>query len=43
MGENWIFNTGLGRWGGGIDWIYLAQDRDRGWALLNIVVNLQVP
>jgi hypothetical protein len=22
-------------WGGGIDWIDLAQDRDRWWALVN--------
>ena len=27
---------------GGIDWIELAQDRDRWWALLNAVMNLQV-
>ena len=29
--------------GGGMDWIYLAQDRDRWRALLNAAVNLQVP
>jgi hypothetical protein len=28
---------------GGIDWIDLAQDRDQWRALLNMVVNLQVP
>jgi hypothetical protein len=25
---------------GGMDWIYLAQDRDRWWALVNGVKNL---
>jgi hypothetical protein len=29
--------------GGGMDWIELAQDRDRRWALMNAVMNLQVP
>jgi hypothetical protein len=28
---------------GGVDWIHLAQDRDRWWALVNMVMNLQVP
>jgi hypothetical protein len=28
---------------GGIDWIDLAEERDRLWALLNAVMNLQVP
>jgi hypothetical protein len=26
----------------GMDWIYLAQDRDQWWALLNAVMNLRV-
>jgi hypothetical protein len=28
---------------GGMDWIYLARDMDHWWALVNTVVNLQVP
>jgi hypothetical protein len=28
---------------GGMDWIELAQDRDRWWVLVNAVMNLQVP
>jgi hypothetical protein len=28
---------------GGMDWIMLAQERDRWWALVNVVMNLRVP
>jgi hypothetical protein len=28
---------------GGMDWIDLAQDMDRLWALVNAVMNLRVP
>jgi hypothetical protein len=28
---------------GGRGWIDLAQDRDRWWALVNVVMNLRVP
>jgi len=28
---------------GGMDWINLAQDRDRWQALVNMVMNIQVP
>jgi hypothetical protein len=29
-------------WGGGVEWIQLAQDRDQWWAVMNVVMNLQV-
>jgi hypothetical protein len=28
---------------GAVDWIELAQDRDRWWVLVNAVMNLRVP
>ena len=34
----WIFR----KWMWGMDWIELAQDRDRWWALVTVVMNLQV-
>jgi hypothetical protein len=27
----------------GVDWIHLVQDRNQWWALMNTVMNLQVP
>jgi hypothetical protein len=36
----WIFK----KWdGGGLDWIDMAQDRDRWRAVVNVVMNLRVP
>ena len=28
---------------GGVDWIEMAQDRDRWRACVNVIMNLQVP
>jgi len=27
----------------GEDWMHVSQDRDQWWALLNVIMNLQVP
>jgi hypothetical protein len=27
----------------GVDWIHLAQDSDRWWAVVNTVTNLMIP
>jgi hypothetical protein len=41
MGDN--IKMDLQEVGWGMDWTELAQDRDRGRALVNAVMNLQVP
>jgi hypothetical protein len=38
MGSEWI----LGRLAGGVDCIQLAQDRDRWWSPVIMVMNLRV-
>jgi hypothetical protein len=34
----WVYE----RLDGGTEWIDLAQDRDRSWGLVNMVINLRV-
>ena len=44
--RRWEVNTEMDLqevgWRGGMDWIDLAQDRDKGRALVNAAMNLQV-
>jgi len=35
----WIFR----KWDGRMDWIDLAQERNRWWTIVNAVMNLRVP
>jgi hypothetical protein len=43
--RRWEYNikTNLQEIGWGMDWIHLAQDRDRWRALVSAVMNLRVP
>jgi hypothetical protein len=40
MGSEWIL--GKLAWGGGVDWIRLAQDRGRRRAVVSAMMNLRV-
>jgi hypothetical protein len=40
--DNIKINLRETRWGG-MDWIHLAKNRDQCWALVNTVMNLQIP
>jgi hypothetical protein len=44
--HRWQDNIKMDLWEmgrGGMDWIELAQDMDKWWALVNAVMNLRVP
>ena len=43
--HRWEDNIKMDLWevGGGGHWMELAQDRDRWWALVNMVMNFWVP
>ena len=42
--RRWVDNIRLDLPGGGyVDWIGLAQDRDRWWTLVSAVMNIRVP
>jgi len=41
--DGWIILRCISsRWDVGIDWIGLAQDRDRWWTLVSAIKNLQI-
>jgi hypothetical protein len=40
--ERRILSWIIRKWDGGMDWIYLAQDRDMWWGLVNAIISLRV-
>jgi hypothetical protein len=43
VGKRIILKWHFKKWGRGVDWSDLAQDRDTWWALVNVLMNLLVP
>jgi hypothetical protein len=44
MGDGRIILKQISKtWDGDMNWIGLAEDRDRWWAVVNAVMNLRVP
>jgi len=49
LGDTGVFGKIILKWifrqcnVGGMDWIDLAQDRDKWWAFVSAVMNLRVP
>jgi hypothetical protein len=41
--HSWVVNTKMDLGEDGVDWIGLAQDRDKRRAFVNMIMNLRVP